>query len=148
MRSVTVATMAAVMLCGVWTMAEDKAAAPVAPAAGAAAAADVQKPKAPEVPATEMTLTGTVFKKEVQNKKGVAVAMYFLKTEDGKDMKLQVPKVAKGATTPAINLADFVDAKVKVKAMGTETESKGKKFIHLKNVLSIEKVAAETKAAQ
>lgn len=116
-----------------------------APVADAAAPA-VEKPKKehkadmPKPELKEITVSGTVAKSEGQDKKGNPLVGFTLTTDDGTVVKLPKPaKPAKGAA-PALNLADYVGAKVKVTGMGYEKEAKGKKVIGLQKITNIEKL--------
>ena len=99
--------------------------------------AAVKEGKAGESTLKEITLTGKIAKK---TEEGSAKVTYVLVDAAGKEIKLPTPKPTKkdGAEVPAINLADYVDANVKVVGMGIE----GEKTVVLKKISTIEKVAA------
>lgn len=85
----------------------------------------------------DITLTGTITKVEKKIKEKTSVT-YVLTDKDGNKVNLPKPK-AKGEEK-AINLDDYVDAKVKLVGKGTETVRREKKTIRLSSIVSIEKV--------
>lgn len=109
-----------------------------------------KRAKKPTPPLEEMTVTGTITKSE--SKKGEKVRVKYILTDDaGKKITLPKPrkpkkkkgKAAEGeaaeAAPAALNLDDFVDAKVTVVGKGFMKEKKGKKTIFLKQVLKVTK---------
>ena len=86
----------------------------------------------------ELTLTGKIAK-------GDAEGSFVLIDADNNKIELPKPKAGKG-DEKAINLADFVDQQVTVKAKGMEPKG-DKKVATVKQILSVEKVAADAKPA-
>ena len=102
-----------------------------AQAPDAATPAKVKK----EVVLQDLTLTGKVTSE--------TITRYYLTDASGAKVPLPGPNAGKkgAAEAPAINLADYVGATVKVTAKGTETVSKkGGTTTNVTTIISIEKV--------
>lgn len=111
-----------------------------------------KKEKKERKPLEEMTITGTITKIEKKGKGDKVSIRYVLTDETGNKIRLPKPRkprkkkgkegeAAPEAAPDAINLADFVDAKVTVVGQGYTKEKKGKKSIYLKKIVKIDKAA-------
>ena len=91
------------------------------------------KEKGEKAAMAELTLTGKIAK-------GEAAGSFVLVDADGNKIELPKPKAAKGDEKP-INLEEFVDQQVTLKAKGMEAKG-DKKVPTVKQIVSVEKVAA------
>jgi hypothetical protein len=142
-RFILSSLVAGIVAIGISVNAEE--AAPAVPAAPVEKA--VKKERAPMPPAVDITVTGTLQKKEVtkQDKKSgkdITRVHFGLVQEDGSLVMLPSPRAKKGEAA-AINLDAFVDKKVKVVGKGREVaDKKGAKKTVVSEITTIEEVAA------
>ena len=109
-------------------------------------AAGAEKPKKEAPVLIDLNLTGVVEKVEKAGKDGQNVVSYGLKDAAGTVIALPQAKAKKDAPA-AYDLAALVGAQVKVVAKGTEKVAGDKKKVTIKEIVSIEKVAAEVPPA-
>lgn len=91
----------------------------------------------------DVTLTGTITKTEKKRGENTTVT-YVLINEDG--TKATLPKSKAKGDEEAINLEDYVDAKVKLVGKGIERGRGGKKRITIRTIVSVEEVEEDVEA--
>ena len=145
-----IGVVAAILMPALPAMAEDQGATTVPPPSAVTTQVPAQAPTAAipakqvkEVELQDLTLAGTIGREEVQ-KRGVAVTRYFLTDASGAKIALPTPHASRKApvVTEAVKLDDYVDARVKLSAKGTETVGKkgGKTTFYVHTITSIEKI--------
>ena len=148
-----ICVLTAMGICLAWspTMAQDDLE-PAEPAAPKVEKKEKAKTPKPKVELIELSLTGTVTKKETtrKNKKGEekTTVSYVLTDEAGKVVALPKPQAKKGKegeAAKAVDLASYVDKKVTITGKGTEQVKKNEKGEETKKVL-LRKIEAITEA--
>ncbi len=116
---------------------------------GAAEEGEKKEKKKKKRPALkEITLVGTIAKQEKAPKKegGEPVVTYLIEVADGAAVKLPKVKPPKkkagedGEAPAAINLEEYVDAKVTLVGMGMEKKKGDKTITMIKKITSVEKI--------
>lgn len=93
---------------------------------------------------TEQELKGKLVKQEKKSKGGKVKTRYMLKCEDKSSVALPAPKKSKDGDEAVIELDEFVDKDVTIKALTVEKESKkGKKFTRVMQIIEIKPTATE-----
>ena len=110
--------------------------------------AKVKKERKPKPEPVEMTIVGKLTKQEKKRGEKTTVS-YVLTDGDGNVIALRQPKAPKkkkgdeAPAAPVVKLDDFVDADVTLVCKGTSTERDGKKRIQVREITSLDRVAAE-----